>query len=191
METARAQDRHLESLSPRARFFVSNSQQTLKPYARISFVIGEMRSRSKILGIALMTWSIAPILASLASMSSCGDGIRRSGATCAAQIPSSLTGSKSHATTRHQSAALNEAHRHELRSHEMVAANQRERSLCLLSSPGVRQSASRLESRSYCVLMSARGRTNIRLIRLISNKGTHFAEGNRASILARSLAHMG
>ena len=93
--------------------------------------------------LAMMTWIIAPILASLASMSSCGDGKRRSGATCAAQIPSRLTGSQSHVSTRRQSTVLNEAHRHKKRSPkrlpEMVVAATAQS--LPASNPGVRQSA--------------------------------------------------
>ena len=146
METPRAQDLHSKSssaYSPRARFSRSNLQQTRKPYAQISFMIAEMRSSSIMSGIAIMTWIIAPILASLASMSSCGDGKRRSGATCAAQIPSRLTGSQSHVSTRRQSTVLNEAHRHKKRSPkrspEMVVAATAQS--LPASNPGVRQSA--------------------------------------------------
>ena len=73
METPRAQDLHSKSssaYSPRARFSRSNLQQTLKPYAQISFMIAEMRSRSIISGIAMTTWIIAPILALPASTQS-------------------------------------------------------------------------------------------------------------------------
>ena len=143
MQTTRAQELHRESpssaSSPRSRF----SPQVIKPYAQISFMIAEMRSSSIMSGIAIMTWIIAPILASLASMSSCGDGKRRSGATCAAQIPSRLTGSQSHVSTRRQSTVLNEAHRHKKRSPkrspEMVVAATAQS--LPASNPGVRQSA--------------------------------------------------
>ena len=144
METPRAQDLHSKSssaYSPRARFSRSNLQQTRKPYAQISFMIAEMRSSSIMSGIAITTWSIAPILASLASTSSCGDGKRRSGATCASQIPSSLTGSQRYVSTRCQSAVLNEAHRHQAWNGGGESANmryRRQRSLCLPSSSCVR-----------------------------------------------------